>query len=302
MVCVRIVRRSTPIVLSESERLELQGHVRKSDVKDTIANRCRAILRCADGLASAEVASELRVSTGTVYRWRRRFLEGRIEGLVGKPRMVPGYPLGDEAAREIVDWVYGGRGRPPRPITLNERERLFLENYVRNPNAMGSVTIRCRMILRCADGLNNVGVAAELGVNANTVAKWRRRFLRDRLDGLLNKSRVRRGYRLTDEKAAQTIDRFQGRPRRRRLSVFINQEERLLLEGLVRRRRGTGAIADRCRMILRCADNLTDERVALELGVEARTVRRWRRRFLTDGIEGLLGKPPTGPGHPPRDK
>ena len=67
MVGVRRGRRATPIVLSELERLFLQGHVRKSDVKDTIANRCRAILRCADGLASAEVASEFRVSTGTVY-------------------------------------------------------------------------------------------------------------------------------------------------------------------------------------------------------------------------------------------
>ena len=302
MVSVRRGRRPTPIVLSESEQLELQGLARKNDVKDTIANRCRAILRCADGLANVEVASELRVGTSTVYRWRRRFLEGRTEGLVGRPRTVPVYPLGDEAATEIVDWVYGGRGRPPRPIALNEQERLFLENYVSNPNATVSIAIRCRMILRCADGLNNVRVAVELGVKANTVAKWRRRFLRDRVEGLLNKSRVRRGYRLTGERATQMVDRFQARPRRRRLSVFVNQEERLILEGLVRSRRGTGATADRCRMILRCADNLTDENVALELGVEARTVRRWRRRFLTDGIEGLLGKPPTGPGHPPRDE
>jgi transposase-like protein len=40
-----------------------------------------------------------------------------------------------------------------------------------------------RIIVACADGGPNSAVAARLGVNRCTVAKWRARFLARRLDG-----------------------------------------------------------------------------------------------------------------------
>jgi transposase-like protein len=45
---------------------------------------------------------------------------------------------------------------------------------------------RRRIIVRCADGLPSKSVAAELGLHDHTVGKWRRRFLKDRRDGLLD--------------------------------------------------------------------------------------------------------------------
>ena len=48
---------------------------------------------------------------------------------------------------------------------------------------------RCRIIPRCAEGLQSKVVAAELGVHEHTVHKWRRRFLEDRLDSLLDEAR-----------------------------------------------------------------------------------------------------------------
>ena len=44
------------------------------------------------------------------------------------------------------------------------------------------------MIVRCADGLPSKSVAAELGIHEHTVGKWRRRFLRNRCDGLLDEA------------------------------------------------------------------------------------------------------------------
>src|ERR1700758_2752851 len=41
----------------------------------------------------------------------------------------------------------------------------------------------------CADGLPSKSVAAELGIHEHTVGKWRRRFLKDRCDGLLDEAR-----------------------------------------------------------------------------------------------------------------
>lgn len=64
------------------------------------------------------------------------------------------------------------------------------------------------MILRCAEGLSNKAVAAEeIGVNAHTVGKWRRRFVKDRLDGLSDEPRSGRPRTVGDERVTQAIER-----------------------------------------------------------------------------------------------
>ena len=63
------------------------------------------------------------------------------------------------------------------------------------------------MILRCADGLTNKAVAAELGVHEHTVGKWRRRFLKERIEGLSDEPRPGRPRTLTDEQVAEVIER-----------------------------------------------------------------------------------------------
>lgn len=40
-------------------------------------------------------------------------------------------------------------------------------------------------------------------------------------------------------------------------------------------------------MVLLCAQGLQSKDVAERLGVHERTVGKWRRRFVQDGIEGL---------------
>ncbi len=49
-----------------------------------------------------------------------------------------------------------------------------------------AIAFRARLILRCGQGdkPTNDRVAADLGCDADTVSKWRRRFQRQRLDGL----------------------------------------------------------------------------------------------------------------------
>src|SRR3954453_23327586 len=56
---------------------------------------------------------------------------------------------------------------------------------------------RCRAILRCADGIASKSVANELGIHEHTVGKWRRRFLKDRIEGLLDEARPGRQAILT---------------------------------------------------------------------------------------------------------
>ena len=63
------------------------------------------------------------------------------------------------------------------------------------------------MILRCADGLTNKAVAAEIGVHEHTVGKWRRRFLKARIEGLSDEPRPGRPRTLTDDQVAKVVER-----------------------------------------------------------------------------------------------
>ena len=44
-------------------------------------------------------------------------------------------------------------GRPIAPLVLSEQERAYLERQVRRHRVARSLSERCRVILRCADGL-----------------------------------------------------------------------------------------------------------------------------------------------------
>jgi hypothetical protein len=50
-------------------------------------------------------------------------------------------------------------------------------------------------------------VAAELGLHGHTVGKWRRRFLKDRCDGLLDEARLGRPRTINDDQVAAVIER-----------------------------------------------------------------------------------------------
>src|SRR3979409_741407 len=93
-------------------------------------------------------------------------------------------------------------GRPIAPLVLNSDERAYLERQVRRRRVPRSLSERCRVILRCADGVPSKSVASELGVHEHTVGKWRRRFLKDRIEGLRDTARPGRLERLTNNRFA----------------------------------------------------------------------------------------------------
>ena len=74
----------------------------------------------------------------------------------------------------------GVRGRPIEALVLSAQERSYLERQVRRQRVARSLSERCRVILRCAEGLPSKSVAAELDLHEHTVGKWRRRSPYDR--------------------------------------------------------------------------------------------------------------------------
>lgn len=82
-----------------------------------------------------------------------------------------------------------GRGRPRAELMLTDVERTTLERWSRRAKSSQALAARCRIVLACAEGLSNLEVAERVAVNRMTVGKWRSRFLRDRLEGLLDEER-----------------------------------------------------------------------------------------------------------------
>ncbi len=98
-------------------------------------------------------------------------------------------------------------GRPTVPLVVSLAERDYLERQVRRRRVARSMSERCRIILRCADGIQSKAVAVELGVHEHTVGKWRRRFLKDRVEGLLDEARPGRPRTIDDDQIAAVIER-----------------------------------------------------------------------------------------------
>lgn len=76
-------------------------------------------------------------------------------------------------------------------IYLTDLEEIQLRRWVRTHSTPQALAFRARLVLRCAgpDKPRNDHVAAELGCDADTVSKWRRRFQRQRLAGLQDRPR-----------------------------------------------------------------------------------------------------------------
>ena len=54
-------------------------------------------------------------------------------------------------------------------------------------------------------------------------------------------------------------------------------------------------MAERARIVLRCADGHSVEQIMGELGCSRPTVGKWRGRYAREGIEGLSDAPRSGP-------
>jgi transposase len=158
-------------------------------------------------------------------------------------------------------------------IVLSEDERAELVRRAGLPGRWRRD--RARIILACAEGTPNAGVAQALGVALKSVSKWRRQFAAQRLAGLEDAAPVGR----------------------RKAELVLTEAERAQLERWARRAKTAQYLALRAKIVLRSAEGGTNKQVAADLGVNESTVDRWRARFIARRLGGLHDEP--RPGRPP---
>lgn len=170
------------------------------------------------------------------------------------------------------------RGRPLKKLELTEMERLELNRIADSPKLGKQFRTRARVILACATGATNTAVAEQEKVTIQTVGILRSRFLENRLNGLRVRPRIGRTSKYGSGN----------------LSIKMTNEQRSELKRFTSRPKTSQALARRCRIVLACAEGVSDSEVADKEGVSRQTVGKWRKRFITGGVDAMLDEPRPG--------
>jgi transposase len=96
-------------------------------------------------------------------------------------------------------------GRPKKTLQLSEEEHEKLRMIAGRRKSAQAMAMRARIVLHCGQGMSNSAVARKLQITGATVGKWRERFRRFGLDGLLDEPRVGAPRKITDRQVEQVV-------------------------------------------------------------------------------------------------
>jgi transposase len=96
-------RPKAELVLSEAERAALEQIRRRGSIGAAMKLRATIVTLCADGRDSVDVAEGLGITEQTVGKWRRRFLDRRLDGLFDEPRVGRPRTVTDEDVQKVID-------------------------------------------------------------------------------------------------------------------------------------------------------------------------------------------------------
>lgn len=97
-------------------------------------------------------------------------------------------------------------GRPLPPLVLNDVDSQELKGIAKSRSLPHSLVQRAQIVLACAAGESNNSIAERMGLNCNTIGRWRKRYLEHGVQGLHDELRPGRPRTYDDEKVAEVIN------------------------------------------------------------------------------------------------
>jgi|SRR5579883_455249 len=94
--------RAVELLLSDEEREQLQAWARRRKSAQALAQRSRIVLAAAEGLKNTEIGERLGITRGMAAKWRARFAEERLDGLLDEPRSGRPRTITDAQVEEVI--------------------------------------------------------------------------------------------------------------------------------------------------------------------------------------------------------
>ncbi|MGH7775568.1 MAG: IS630 family transposase [Candidatus Dormibacterales bacterium] len=95
-------RPKAALAVPDEDRVQLLRWTQRTKSSNGLARRAGIVLRCADGLANNVVAKQMRVANATVGKWRRRYIERGLAGLLDEPRCGAPRMVSDDEVEAVV--------------------------------------------------------------------------------------------------------------------------------------------------------------------------------------------------------
>lgn len=95
--------------------------------------------------------------------------------------------------------------RQAAPVILSEEEKKELEGWSRRKRSARSLAFRAQIILASSQGKSDTQIARQVRCCNQTVGSWRKRFLENRLDGLLDEPRPGAPRKISDERVEEVV-------------------------------------------------------------------------------------------------
>jgi transposase len=92
----------TPLHLADGDRAQLIAWSKRPKTAQALAMRARIVLLAADGLSNTAIAGQLHTMHHTVGKWRRRYIESGLDGLVDEPRPGTSNKLRDKDVERVL--------------------------------------------------------------------------------------------------------------------------------------------------------------------------------------------------------
>jgi len=174
---------NSKLEISFDQKQKLDNLISARSTPNSLVVRAKIIKNLGLGMNNKQTALKLGINRDTVSCWRTRFIKFGITG------------LGDSIRT----------GRPLKSMHITEEQSLALKSWSNSMSLPANLVQRAKIILHSNDGKSNNEIAASLSITPATVAKWKKRFDNNGMEGLHDEYRPGAPRTYNDEKIAELL-------------------------------------------------------------------------------------------------